>query len=77
MFRSQASRVVRQQWRLYRDLNRPARNAFLPLLAPAATRAFHATKDLRIVKPVVLADIGEGMHGYVCICQALPVPAFF
>ncbi|GAB1311276.1 2-oxoacid dehydrogenase acyltransferase [Madurella fahalii] len=61
MFWNQSSRAVRQQWRLYRGLYRHARGACLAPLSAPAVRAFHATRDLRIVKPVLLADIGEGI----------------
>lgn len=59
--------VVRQQWRLCRGLGPRAAGATLsplrPLrpLSPPLARTFHGTRSLLVVKPVLLADIGEGM----------------
>jgi 2-oxoisovalerate dehydrogenase E2 component (dihydrolipoyl transacylase) len=61
MFWNHSSRAVRQQWRLYRGLGRRAAAAPLSPLTPSMARAFHASRPLLVVKPVLLADIGEGM----------------
>ncbi|KAK4158148.1 2-oxoacid dehydrogenases acyltransferase-domain-containing protein [Chaetomidium leptoderma] len=62
MFWSHSSRAVRQQWRVYRGLGRRAAGPSLPLpLSPSMARAFHAARPLLAVKPVLLADIGEGI----------------
>jgi 2-oxoisovalerate dehydrogenase E2 component (dihydrolipoyl transacylase) len=61
MFWNHSSRAVRQQWRLYRGLGRRAAGAPLSPLTPSMARAFHASRPLLAVKPVLLADIGEGM----------------
>ncbi|KAK0737623.1 2-oxoacid dehydrogenases acyltransferase-domain-containing protein [Apiosordaria backusii] len=71
MFLNQTSRVVRQQWRLssrrLSSLSRPQRargptfrTPLSPPFAPS-TRLFHESRSLYAVKPVLLADIGEGI----------------
>ncbi|KAH9902259.1 2-oxoacid dehydrogenases acyltransferase-domain-containing protein [Xylariomycetidae sp. FL2044] len=53
------SRVLRRQWRLYQGLTRivdpQIRGAY------AVPRGFHSTRTMQVVKPVLLADIGEGI----------------
>lgn len=74
MFWSHSTRAVRQQWRVYRGLNRrlgaaplsslsrlPVSRSPRSPLCPAKSRAFHSSRPLLAVKPVLLADIGEGM----------------
>ncbi|KAH6636666.1 2-oxoacid dehydrogenases acyltransferase-domain-containing protein [Chaetomium tenue] len=72
MFWSHSSRAVRQQWRLYRGVTRRATSARASLyptspisrhspLPPSIARAFHASRPLLAIKPVLLADIGEGI----------------
>ncbi|KAL7629346.1 hypothetical protein AAE478_000866 [Parahypoxylon ruwenzoriense] len=56
MFLQRSSRIIRRQWQLYQGLNRIAQSQ-----ARTAPRGFHSTRDLRVVKPVLLADIGEGI----------------
>ncbi|KAK0672875.1 2-oxoacid dehydrogenases acyltransferase-domain-containing protein [Cercophora samala] len=71
MFLNQSSRVVRQQWRLssrrlsslsqqHRARGPTFRTPLSPPFAPS-TRLFHASRSLYAVKPVLLADIGEGI----------------
>lgn len=61
MFLTKSSRVLRSQWRVYNGLSR-----FLdsdtrrPYGAPKNN--FHSTRRLQVVKPVLLADIGEGSY---------------
>ncbi|KAI1501759.1 2-oxoacid dehydrogenases acyltransferase-domain-containing protein [Biscogniauxia marginata] len=60
MFLQRSSRVVRRQWRFYQGLSRTA--AVLQARgAYAAPRNFHTTRNMQVVKPVILADIGEGI----------------
>lgn len=62
MFLQRGASAVRQQWRLYRRLKLLSPAA--PILASAVrSRGFHTTASLKVVKPVLLADIGEGMAG--------------
>ncbi|KAK3904719.1 Lipoamide acyltransferase [Staphylotrichum tortipilum] len=74
MFWSHSTRAVRQQWRVYRGLNRrigaaplssvsrlPSSRSPRSPLSPPTVRAFHASRPLLAVKPVLLADIGEGI----------------
>ncbi|KAK4237867.1 2-oxoacid dehydrogenases acyltransferase-domain-containing protein [Achaetomium macrosporum] len=61
MFWSRSSCAMRQQWRLYRGLSRRSVGAPLSPLSGSMVRAFHAARPLLAVKPVLLADIGEGI----------------
>ncbi|KAL2178540.1 2-oxoacid dehydrogenases acyltransferase-domain-containing protein [Thermothelomyces heterothallicus CBS 202.75] len=61
MFWSRSSRAVRQQWRLCRGVARRVAGTSLSPLSPSMARAFHASRPLLAVKPVLLADIGEGI----------------
>ncbi|KAL2017823.1 hypothetical protein VTK56DRAFT_1625 [Thermocarpiscus australiensis] len=61
MFWNQSARAARQHWRLYRGLSRQAAGATLSPLLLRPTRAFHGSRSLQVVKPVLLADIGEGI----------------
>ncbi|KAK3311283.1 2-oxoacid dehydrogenases acyltransferase-domain-containing protein [Chaetomium strumarium] len=61
MFWSRSSCAVRQQWRLYRGLLRRSVSASLSPLSGPMVRAFHAARPLFAIKPVLLADIGEGI----------------
>ncbi|KAH8675839.1 2-oxoacid dehydrogenase acyltransferase [Xylariales sp. PMI_506] len=63
MFLQRSAHVIRSQNRLYQGLTRliesGARGAY-----PSATRqknGFHSTSHMLVVKPVLLADIGEGI----------------
>ncbi|KAI0594469.1 2-oxoacid dehydrogenases acyltransferase-domain-containing protein [Biscogniauxia sp. FL1348] len=60
MFLQRSSRVIRRQWRLYQGLSRTAAD-FRSRGAYAAPRNFHTTRTMQVVKPVLLADIGEGI----------------
>ncbi|KAK4659823.1 hypothetical protein QC762_0012650 [Podospora pseudocomata] len=71
MFLNQSSRVVRQQWRFssrrlsslsqqHRARGPTLRTPLSPPFAPPA-RLFHASRSFYAVKPVLLADIGEGI----------------
>ncbi|KAI1082860.1 2-oxoacid dehydrogenases acyltransferase-domain-containing protein [Whalleya microplaca] len=59
MFLQRGSRVIRRQWQLYQGLNRitdsQVRGAY------RAPRGFHSTRTMQVVKPVLLADVGEGI----------------
>ncbi|KAK0730657.1 2-oxoacid dehydrogenases acyltransferase-domain-containing protein [Lasiosphaeris hirsuta] len=58
----QTSRAVRQQWRVSGALSqRVARAPSSALYYQSPARAFHAARSLMAVKPVLLADIGEGI----------------
>jgi hypothetical protein len=71
MFWSHSSRAVRQQWHLCKAVRRRAAGAPLsPLLASPMARAFHAARPLLAVKPVLLADIGEGRFNSPLQCPA-------
>ncbi|KAI1759741.1 2-oxoacid dehydrogenases acyltransferase-domain-containing protein [Hypoxylon sp. FL1150] len=51
------SRAIRRQWRICHGLNRTAESQ----VRAALTRGFQSTRNLQVVKPVLLADIGEGI----------------
>ncbi|KAI2467707.1 2-oxoacid dehydrogenases acyltransferase-domain-containing protein [Annulohypoxylon bovei var. microspora] len=57
MFLQRSSRALQRQWRLCRSLNRTADSQ----VRAALIRGFHSTRNLQVVKPVLLADIGEGI----------------
>lgn len=57
MFLQRGSLALRRQLRLYQGISRVAALA-APGRYPA--RGFHSSSSLRVVKPVLLADIGEG-----------------
>ncbi|KAI0889969.1 2-oxoacid dehydrogenases acyltransferase-domain-containing protein [Annulohypoxylon maeteangense] len=57
MFLQRSSRVFQRQWRVCRSLNRTAECQ----VRAAMIRGFHSTRNLQVVKPVLLADIGEGI----------------
>ncbi|KAI1096229.1 2-oxoacid dehydrogenases acyltransferase-domain-containing protein [Rostrohypoxylon terebratum] len=57
MFLQRCSRVFQRQWRLGRILNHTAESQVRAVLI----RGFHSTRNLQVVKPVLLADIGEGI----------------
>ncbi|KAJ4295709.1 hypothetical protein N0V88_004411 [Collariella sp. IMI 366227] len=62
MFWSTGSRALRQQWQLCRGVTRRTAGFSLSPLSPTlARRAFHGSRTLLAVKPVLLADIGEGI----------------
>ncbi|KAI6093794.1 2-oxoacid dehydrogenases acyltransferase-domain-containing protein [Hypoxylon rubiginosum] len=52
-----SSRAIRRQWRICQGLNRTAESQ----VRAALTRGFQSTRNLQVVKPVLLADIGEGI----------------
>ncbi|XXG94648.1 Mitochondrial ATPase complex subunit atp10 [Hypoxylon texense] len=52
-----SSRAIRRQWRICHGLNRAAESQ----VRAALTRSFQTTRHLQVVKPVLLADIGEGI----------------
>lgn len=61
MFGLQSSLAVRAQWQVCKGVGRAAawgvsRRRYYP------ARAFHASRTLQVVKPVLLADIGEGEY---------------
>jgi hypothetical protein len=63
MILQRGSRALRRQWRTCRGIARiadpsQARGAAYYI----AARDFHSTKRMHVVKPVLLADIGEGME---------------
>ncbi|KAI0140978.1 2-oxoacid dehydrogenases acyltransferase-domain-containing protein [Hypoxylon sp. NC0597] len=57
MFLQRSSRALQRQWRLYRGLNRTTEIQ----VRSALIRGFQSTRNLQVVKPVLLADIGEGI----------------
>ncbi|KAJ9142156.1 Dihydrolipoamide acetyltransferase component of pyruvate dehydrogenase complex [Pleurostoma richardsiae] len=61
MFLSRSSRVLRRQRQLYNGLSRVAAGAAASGHRYPAGRGFHSSQNLRVVKPVLLADIGEGI----------------
>ncbi|TDZ26795.1 Lipoamide acyltransferase component of branched-chain alpha-keto acid dehydrogenase complex [Colletotrichum orbiculare MAFF 240422] len=58
MFLQRGSRVVRTQWHVSKSM---ARLAAARAAGVYPSRQFHDTRHLRVVKPVLLADIGEGI----------------
>ncbi|KAI5926846.1 2-oxoacid dehydrogenases acyltransferase-domain-containing protein [Camillea tinctor] len=61
MFLQRSSRVIRRQWCLYQGLYRTATDFRSHGGVYAASRNFHTTRSMQVVKPVLLADIGEGI----------------
>ncbi|KAI1345135.1 2-oxoacid dehydrogenases acyltransferase-domain-containing protein [Xylariaceae sp. FL0016] len=59
MFFLRSSRVVRQQWQFYQSLSYAADSQFRG--AYNAARNFHVSRRMQVLKPVLLADIGEGI----------------
>ncbi|KAI2640514.1 2-oxoacid dehydrogenases acyltransferase-domain-containing protein [Hypomontagnella submonticulosa] len=57
MFLQRSSRAIRRQWRLCHSLNRTTESQ----VRAALIRGFHSTRHFQAVKPVLLADIGEGI----------------
>lgn len=79
MFMRRAPRAVRLQWQLARRISRlsvPAESTTPRLTQPPppsrrtvpflSTRNFHSSQKLQAVKPVLLADIGEGNRRFLC-----------
>lgn len=62
MFLNRASRVIRRQWRFNRSLNSILSSSIYNtnINITVAVGFFHSTRKLQVVKPVLLADIGEG-----------------
>ncbi|KAK1636640.1 2-oxoacid dehydrogenase acyltransferase [Colletotrichum phormii] len=58
MFLQRGSRAVRTQWHVSKSM---ARLAAARAAGVYPSRQFHDTRHLRVVKPVLLADIGEGI----------------
>ncbi|KXH60179.1 2-oxoacid dehydrogenase acyltransferase [Colletotrichum salicis] len=58
MFLQRGSRAVRTQWHVSKSM---ARLAAARAAGVYPSRQFHGTRHLRVVKPVLLADIGEGI----------------
>ena len=58
MFLGRASRVIRQQCRFNGKVNKIVSSSIRNTRVPASF--FHSTRNLQVVKPVLLADIGEG-----------------
>ncbi|KAI2638164.1 2-oxoacid dehydrogenases acyltransferase-domain-containing protein [Xylaria nigripes] len=67
MLLQRSSRALRRQWRICQSISRvsdPQTCNTQQARTPAcyvATRDFHATRRMQVVKPVLLADIGEGI----------------
>lgn len=59
MFWQRGSHVVRTQWHVSKSM---ARLATARAAGVYPSRRFHDTAHLRVVKPVLLADIGEGTN---------------
>ncbi|KAK1975074.1 2-oxoacid dehydrogenase acyltransferase [Colletotrichum cereale] len=58
MFLQRGSRAVRTQWHVSKSM---ARLAAARATGVYPSRQFHDTRHLRVIKPVLLADIGEGI----------------
>ncbi|KAK1600609.1 2-oxoacid dehydrogenase acyltransferase [Colletotrichum navitas] len=58
MFLQRGSRAVRTQWHVSKSM---ARLAAARAAGVYPSRQFHDTRQLRVIKPVLLADIGEGI----------------
>ncbi|KAK0633417.1 2-oxoacid dehydrogenases acyltransferase-domain-containing protein [Immersiella caudata] len=61
MFWQQSSRALRRQWRICNGLRQSVAKARPSAFSPHPARSFHAARSLLAVKPVILADIGEGI----------------
>lgn len=60
MFLQRSSRVVRSQWSRPQNLSRVLTNGSQSAF-PVSRYGFHTSQKLQVVKPVLLADIGEGI----------------
>ncbi|KAK8126129.1 Lipoamide acyltransferase component of branched-chain alpha-keto acid dehydrogenase complex [Apiospora kogelbergensis] len=58
MFLQQSSRAVRRQWHLYKRLNQAVVCGAYGQHQHPWAKCFHSTRQMRVVKPVLLADIG-------------------
>lgn len=63
MFLRRGSRALRRQWRTCQGIARMG-DAQMRGAYYVAARDFHSTKTMRAIKPVLLADIGEGMRPF-------------
>jgi 2-oxoisovalerate dehydrogenase E2 component (dihydrolipoyl transacylase) len=61
MFWQQSSRALRRQWRICNGIRHGVVKAQHCTFSPHPARCFHAARSLLAVKPVLLADIGEGI----------------
>ncbi|KAK8140435.1 hypothetical protein PG984_000501 [Apiospora sp. TS-2023a] len=63
MFLQRSSRAVRRQWHLYKGLNQAVvgSGAYGQQQHQSWAKGFHSTRRMQVVKPVLLADIGEGI----------------
>ncbi|KAK6865629.1 hypothetical protein PG995_002157 [Apiospora arundinis] len=61
MFLQRSSRAVRRQWHLYKGLNQAVVCGAYASQQQSWAKGFHSTKRMQVVKPVLLADIGEGI----------------
>ena len=62
MFLQRSSRAVRRQWHLYKGLNQALVGGAYGQQQQHQSwaKGFHSTRRVQVVKPVLLADIGEG-----------------
>ncbi|KAH6961249.1 2-oxoacid dehydrogenases acyltransferase-domain-containing protein [Fusarium avenaceum] len=60
MFLQRGSRVLQKQWHVARGMRNMAMGSRAPMMA-ASPRWFSESRRLMAIKPVVLADIGEGI----------------
>ncbi|KAM5355996.1 hypothetical protein ACJ41O_002642 [Fusarium nematophilum] len=61
MFLQRGSRVLRKQWHVARGIGQVAVGSRAPMNASTTSRWFSESRRLLAVKPVLLADIGEGI----------------
>ncbi|KAI1859477.1 hypothetical protein JX265_010480 [Neoarthrinium moseri] len=61
MFFQRGARAVRSQYRVYQGLSRFLDSGARGAYAVPGRNGFHSTRSLQVVKPVLLADIGEGI----------------
>jgi 2-oxoisovalerate dehydrogenase E2 component (dihydrolipoyl transacylase) len=59
MFLQRGSRVLQKQWHVAKGMRNMAMGSRAPMMA-VSPRWFSESRRLMAIKPVVLADIGEG-----------------
>ncbi|KAK9769358.1 putative Dihydrolipoamide acetyltransferase component of pyruvate dehydrogenase complex [Seiridium cardinale] len=61
MFLQRSSRAVRSQWHVYQGLSRFLDQGVRSGAYAVPRHGFHSSQRMQVVKPVLLADIGEGI----------------
>jgi hypothetical protein len=65
MLFQRGARAFRQQWRMSHGLGRWMDSGSQCVFPATLVSGFHSTARMQVVKPVLLADIGEGMFDFL------------